>query len=140
MTFLDGGQIPDGVHGFVKWFNQNSFAAFYSTPLAATISAGLILGDLTIVSESFHLRASVKQPDLTPVRVEGALAALVNPDVVVYQQPAKKALVPDSRLKSAGLWVPGQRHQNDARIHALAYAVTNHHEPTIKAYWPERED
>lgn len=125
LTFVDGGQIDDGVAGFVKWFRDTRNWC----PPAGEIG-------MTIVSESFTLRPGVKSPDLTPVRIEGALTALLGPDMVVYQQPARKAQVGDERLKRNGLWIPGQRHQMDARIHGLAYMLSLMHGPTIHAYWP----
>lgn len=124
LSFIGGGQIEDGLHGFIYWFEQPEAFA----------------GNITIVSESFQLRASVRNPDVTPLRIEGALEALLGPGRVVYQQPALKSTVGDQLLKDNGLWIPGQRHQMDARIHAIAYLKKNRHLPTIRAFWPEKED
>ena len=120
LTFLLGGQIEDGVDGFVE------FASLMPRH-----------PDLIIVSESFQLRPAVRNPDVTPLRIEGALTALLGPGRVVYQQPAMKSTVGDQKLKDHGFWIPGQRHQMDARIHALAYLKKNKHMPTLRAYWGE---
>lgn len=125
LEFIYGGQITGGVDGFVKWMKENT-----EFP-----NAELVDFDLTIVSESFSLRPGVRNPDLTPVRIEGALTALVGTENVVYQQPAMKALVSDDRLRKYGLWIPGQRHHMDARIHALAYMSRLKHIPTLRKYW-----
>jgi hypothetical protein len=127
LNFVDGGQITAGVNGFVAWFTRMSWMGGMSDD-----------SDVQIVSESFTLRPAVKFPDVTPLRIEGALSALLGPDGVRYQTPATKALVPDSELRRLGFWIPGQRHQMDARIHALAYMMKTHYMPTLETYFGEQ--
>lgn len=126
--FLDGGQIPGGVDGFVEWFLSDQM---WKYPMLDADNEGV-----TVVSESFVLDGRTKFPDVTPLRIEGALSALLGPDTVVYQRNTAKGKVGDQLLRDSGLWLKGQRHQNDARLHALAWAKTNH-APTVRAYWPE---
>lgn len=123
LNFIDGGQIPNGVAGFVDWVSSVAPAGFN--------------GNVTIVSESFVLDGRTKFPDLTPVRIEGALTALLGDGVVHYQRNTYKGRVGDDKLKELGFWIPGQRHQMDARLHALAYLKTQGHLPTVSTYWPE---
>jgi len=124
LLFAGGGQIEGGLVGVLEFLSRIGYG----------------YKDAIIVSESFQLRPGVKSPDVTPLRIEGALTALFGPDRVVYQQPALKASVGDQRLKDNGLWIPGQRHQMDARIHALAFVKRNKHLPSLRAYWPESEE
>lgn len=138
LEFIDGGQISGGVDGFVDWYRVNSGLTWAATNNLNPILSHPELYGLVIVSESFTLRPGVKSPDVTPLRIEGALSVLAPQDRLVYQQPAHKSLVGDQKLKELDFWIPGQRHQMDARIHALAYAVRQRHIPTLEAYWPER--
>lgn len=121
LAFLDGGQITGGVDGFVKWAWEMEDTIRLSSPV--------------IVSESFNLRPAVKFPDVMPLRIEGAMTAIFGPGTVIYQPPAAKSLITDNRLRANGLWIPGQRHHMDARIHALAYARKILHPPTLRKYW-----
>jgi len=129
MTFVAGGQIPNGVVGVVNFIKAQELNQLEPWEW----------DQFTIVSESFVLDGRTKQPDLTPVRIEGALTALLGEGTVTYQRNTKKSLVGDSALREHGFWIPGQRHQMDARMHALAWGKLNHL-PTAKAYWPEHED
>ena len=133
MYFVDGAQIPNGVQGLVDFLVKE----FPLTNIYDSVRG--LAPDFTIVSESFILDGRTKQPDLTPVRIEGALTALLGEGTVTYQRNTFKSLVGDEGLKRLGFWLPGQRHQNDARLHALAWAKLNHL-PTAQAYWPEAED
>lgn len=137
LEFVDGGQIPNGVDGFVEWYRINSTITWATSGALRPVLSQPDLFGLTIVSENFQLRPSVKNPDVTPLRIEGALSVLAPQDRLVYQQPAQKSLVGDQKLKELGFWIPGQRHQMDARIHALVYAVRQKHLPTLETYWPE---
>lgn len=45
---------------------------------------------------------------------------------ITYQSAAQaKGVVTDKRLKSWGLWVPGQQHARDAIRHAVTYLRSN---------------
>ena len=124
LEFKFGGQISGGVAGFCVFVSDESLEGE--------------LDDVIIVSESFTLRPGVKMPNLTPIRIEGAMTALLGDGTVVYQQPSAKGLVPDATMKRLGLWLPGQRHQMDARIHAMAYMMKMGHLPTLTKYFPEQ--
>lgn len=132
IEFIVGGQIPNGVAGVADFF-RNQFRQ-----LVAYDSEDIYVTGFTVVSESFTLRPGVKMPNLEPVRIEGAFTAFWDEGFVQYQQPSAKALVPDATLKRLGLWIPGQRHQMDARIHALAYMMRQGHLPTLTKYFPEQ--
>ena len=117
-TLIECGQIPGGVEGFVDWMITSN--PDYDV----------------LVAESFSLRPGAVHPNLEPVKIEGALSALLGPGAVVYQQPSMKAVVGDERLRKAGLWQTSLRHANDAIIHGLAYAVvTLKHQLTIMRYY-----
>lgn len=123
LQFVDGGQIPNGCPGFVEWFKHDK-------------NIGLLRPDV-LVSESFQLRPGVKSPDVTPLRIEGAITALWGTENVVWQQPAQKSLIPDELLRERGLWIKGQRHQMDARIHLAGYVIRQHHKPTSHRFFPD---
>jgi len=108
-------QLPQGMKGYFDFFEG-------SRPT----------DNVTIVSESFVNRQSVKNPDVTPLRIEGIQYSLWG-DEVEYQTPDMKALVPDQVLKDNNLWTPGHRHQMDALIHALVWLRNQGHKPTLEA-------
>jgi hypothetical protein len=125
LAVLDGGQIPNGVVGVCE---------FFTLELGSKLRAlDIQFSDLEIVAESFRVR--FVYADVTPLRIEGALTALLGPDRVQYQTPGTKALVGDQRLRELGLWIKGHRHQNDAIIHALAHMLVIKHKPTLEAYY-----
>lgn len=125
LAILDGGQVPGGVVGLCD---------FLTRELGSILRrVGAEFSDLEIVSESFRVRFTYA--DVTPLRIEGALTALFGPDRVIYHPPATKALVGDQKLRELGLWVKGQRHENDAIIHALAHMLIIKHKPTLEAYY-----
>lgn len=137
LIFLDGGQIEGGLVGVINFIN--------AAMMPSALSGGSRLRQLFqypelytfhIVSESFVLDGRTRQPNVTPLRIEGALTALLGDGVVHYQRNSYKGRVGDSKLREIGFWIPGQRHQMDARLHALAYMKTRHL-PTAQAYWPE---
>lgn len=105
------GMIAGGVDGFIEWWK----AQFWTPDL--------------VVSESFQLRGVVN-PDITPLRIEGALSVL-RPGVI-YQPPAAKMHAKDAVLRRYGLWWPGAGHDRDAARHALAYLKLTHHAPTME--------
>lgn len=111
---LDHGMIPDGIDGFIQWWRESGYEC--DNP------------DL-VVSESFQLRGVVN-PDITPLRIEGALSVL-RPGVI-YQPPAAKMHAKDAVLRRYGLWWPGAGHDRDAARHALAYLKLQNHTPTME--------
>jgi hypothetical protein len=117
--------VQNGSKGFRDWFREADF------------------GVAVIVCESFKPDGRTKAPDLNPVRVETVLEVLWGDDVI-FQPNTMKTNVPDALLKKHGLWVTGAdvdwvdgRDVNDSQIHALAYAKSIHHVPTIRKYWPD---
>lgn len=92
-----------------------------------------------VVSESFVLDGRTANPDVTPLRIEGAIAALTPAHVpVVYQRNTFKSHADDLLLKRAGLWFVGQEHSRDSARHAVAFLKTRRHMPTLRALWPPR--
>lgn len=124
LTFIGGGQIPDGLAGFNLWM--------------AGRTSIFRRGDVAVVAESFVLDGRTKFPNITPLRIEGALEAWLYPIQPIYQRNTAKGYVSDQRLRDYDLWIPGQRHQMDARIHAMACMYLMGHVPTLNAYgWGE---
>jgi len=129
VRMLVGGQIPNGVVGFAEWCTEQLGAILRRYKIK--------FDDLEIVSESFKVRFT--HADVTPLRIEGAQTVLFGPDKVQYQTPGDKRLYDDSKLKLHSLWVPGHRHQNDARIHVMVYLLKKKHQPTLREYFTETE-
>lgn len=88
-----------------------------------------------VVSESFRLDGRTPSPDVSPLRIEGALLALAQCPLI-WQQNVMKAHAPDELLKRAGLYQRGMPHANDAIRHAIAWSKLNGHRPTIEWLWP----
>lgn len=114
-SVIEHGMIPNGLAGFLNWWSEDHIALDYLD---------------VIVSESFQLRGKVVNPDVTPLRVEGALAVLA--PRTIYQQPLMKVHASDAILRAYGLWWPGAGHDRDAARHALAYLKLQGHMPTIR--------
>lgn len=121
LTIKRTWQIPNGLDGFLEW------AADFDEDVA---------GDV-FVCEDFILRPGVPNADITPAFIIGAVKALgLNP---VMQAPSLKSLVSDNVLRRAGLWEPGKRHSNDARIHLAVYLRNQGHAPTLNLLFPRDE-
>lgn len=114
LTHIEHGTVPGGVDGFVRAWNDGVFGEFEE-----------------IVSESFILDGRTASPDVTPLRIEGALVALW-PGYVFYQRNLLKRLASDDLLKRTGLWWPGKGHDRDSARHALALMQTRKHRPTLE--------
>jgi hypothetical protein len=127
LTLVCGGQIPDGVTGVCEFF-ANELG-----PILRGLDTSF--DELAIVSENFKVR--FVYADVTPLRIEGALTALLGPDRVIYHTPASKGLVGDQKLKEIGFWVKGHRHQNDAIIHALVHMLHIKHGPSLAKYYSD---
>lgn len=117
LEHLEHGTIDWGVRGFVQWWERE--------PRAIDI----------IVCETFHLDGRTPKPNLEPLRLEGALAALWSGQIV-YQRNGMKVHAPDSLLKAHGLWWPSKGHDRDSARHAIGYAKVTGHRPTIEKFWP----
>lgn len=119
LELLEAGQWHGGLEGFIAaWSNIQA-------------------PDL-VVAESFVLDGRTQKPDVTPLRIEGALRVLA-PCQVVLQRNVYKSHAPDELLKRAGLWQKGKPHANDAIRHAIAWAKTKGHRPTMEWLWPMPE-
>lgn len=117
LTHIEHGMIGGGVEGFVRWYIED--APEFDE----------------IVSESFVLDGRTVSPDVTPLRIEGALVALW-PEYVIYQRNLLKRLAPDDLLKRIGLWWAGKGHDRDSARHALALMQSRKHIPTLKWLFP----
>jgi hypothetical protein len=89
-----------------------------------------------VVFETFVLDGRTAFPDLTPLQIEGALAALWR-GPLVGQRNTFKRFAPDGLLKAHGLWWPGKGHDRDAARHAIAERVTAGHKPTLALFHPD---
>lgn len=120
---IEHGQIVGGVEGFIEWWKDSGIEYEFDE----------------VVSESYRLDGRTPKPDVTPLRIEGALAVLW-PEVV-YQPNTYKAIVTDERIKALGLWWPGQQHARDSLRHAWARMKHLKHMPTLLAggWGPKRK-
>lgn len=120
---LGYGQIQNGLDGFMNFIEE------WDAPYADAI-----------VSESFIPDGRTRIPDLTPLKIEGAMRVIFGKRVH-WQRNAMKLHAPDAFLKEFGFWFPGQEHARDAARHAIAYAKVNaRHIPSIEYFWPGRKE
>lgn len=117
---FEHGQITGGVQGFVEWWRE------HERDIEPDVDE--------VVSESFVLDGRTVSPDVTPLRIEGALSVLW-PHGVIYQRNTFKAHAPDATLKRLGFWWRGEQHARDSARHALAFLKVRKHLPTVRAYW-----
>lgn len=138
MYRLEYGLIKGGLDGFVSWLE---------------LRLGRLRPDI-LICERFNTKdGRVARADLTPLYLEGALYAISSALglEVVWQGTDMKALCSDDTLRANGLYfLPSEakgdpaimhvdaRDVNDSQRHALAYAKSTDHEPTIALYWPDR--
>ncbi|QIK61788.1 hypothetical protein G7068_16105 [Leucobacter viscericola] len=95
-----------------------------------------------LVSESFVDDGRTPKPDVQALRIEGALMtmrALAGQSAPIFQRNVYKAHAPDELLRRTGYWKKGQPHATDAIRHAIAWAKTRGHRPTIESLWPVPE-
>ena len=133
--------VLGGVEGFIEWWQENQ--------------DGEIAHELVV--EKFHLDPTNQfSADLTPVAIEGALAALnwdAGVEIAWQGRELKSALIgypPEARTKTErqrvrfdfldrfGLFAKGAHNDdsNDAITHALTYLKRRKHAPTLMAFWP----
>lgn len=113
LLHVDHGMIRGGLDGFIRWWADTNG------------------GDPDeVVSETFVLDGRTAQPDVTPLKIEGALSVLF--PGWIGQRNFAKAHAPDDLLKVKGLWWPGQPHAVDSARHAVAYLKTRRHAPTLR--------
>lgn len=122
LTKVAHGQIQGGLDGFLEYFYPftGQFPAFD-----------------VIVSESFVLDGRTPNPDITPLKIEGVLAAHAHRThtLVRLQRNNWKKHVDDNKLVEAGVYIAGMPHANDSMRHALAYMKTTFHRPTLEKYF-----
>lgn len=116
---IDHGTITGGVKGLIAWWYTRG-------------SAGEGMQWDEVVSESFRLDGRTMFPNITPLRIEGALAVLW-PDVH-YQPNTMKAHVTDEWIKDHGLWWKGKGHDRDSLRHAFSYLKIRRHAPTLRLW------
>jgi len=117
LTLVAHGTIKGGVNGFIRWWQKRE--PDYDV----------------VVSESFILDGRTPFPNVTPLKIEGALAVLW--PSFVLQRNVMKAHFKDDRIKALGLWWRGEPHSIDSMRHAFAYMKVNEHLPTIRWAWPQ---
>lgn len=116
LELRDYGQIEGGVRGFLHWWE------------------GREKSDI-VIAENFVLDSrAIAHPDLSGVRILGALEVLA-PGFI---SPRNSAMVhaPDPFLRKHGLYINGQRHARDSIRHAVSWAKTTKHRPTLERFWP----
>ncbi|UOE45901.1 hypothetical protein [Agromyces larvae] len=118
ITHLEHGTVEGGLDGFIAWWKVEGWQPD------------------VVVSETFVLDGRTPKPDITPLKIEGALSVLF--PGWVGQRNVMKRHAPDAFLKEHGLWWPGKGHDRDSARHAIAWAKTNLHRPTLDAYWGRR--
>lgn len=129
-------EVDFGALGFRDWWRQNAHLR-YQSPGAEF--------DATFVVERFDLNMGNEfKADLTGVQVEGAVMALIDPNLVVWHSRSQKqkAGMYDAILKKNNMWTKGSsvnwtdgRDVNDATIHCLEYLRTHNHMPTLRKYF-----
>ena len=144
-------QVHDGLSGFIEWW-EATFRELWINE---------------IVCESFSLREENKfAPDVTPLRIEGALEALLSVHKshsgwrpsLTYQPPSAKGGLTGYSPKAQagtkamrqrerfdfldrfGMFKPGTENDDthDAITHALVSLKRRKHAPTLRAFWPPR--
>lgn len=88
-----------------------------------------------IICESFTLREGVYGADLSPTYIIGALEALYPLHEIIYQEPHRKPLCDDKRLKKLGIYEPARGHAMDAVRHGIIYLRNSKHLPTLQKGW-----
>jgi hypothetical protein len=88
-----------------------------------------------VVAETFRLDGRTPKPDVTPLRIEGALS-VVFPGWIGQANTCKRS-ADDLFLKRNQLWFSGLPHATDSARHALHLLKVRRHMPTIRRYWPD---
>lgn len=101
-----------------------------------------------VVFERFVLSGANKfTADLSAKVVEGAVRAIFDEKLIVWQLRADKALISDKWQKDNGYWMTGKRANwtdgrdvNDAIKHILVWLLRNNHRPTIEMINPREKN
>jgi hypothetical protein len=120
LTHLAHGTQSGGVAGFRDWWERSG---------PDSLGADGFIPDELVV-ESFVLDGRTISPDITPLRIEGALTVLWRGPIAL-QRNLYKRHAPDPLLREHGLYWRGPGHDRDAARHAVAYLVTRKHMPTL---------
>lgn len=128
---LEFGVIPGGVDGFLDWLEEHLGILAVSIVICEWFNPALGTGGGFKNYEAMEIQGALR----------GACRALAID--LVKQQVDMKAECTDDALKRAGLWIENAevewedaRDVNDTQRHALAFAKSQDHEPTIRAIWP----
>lgn len=124
LRHVDHGTITGGLGGFMRWWSDT-------------------LGgepDM-VVAEDFILDGRTARPDTTPLEILGALEMVCHQTGTPLARPRNfmKAHAPDDLLKRLGLWWSGAGHDRDSARHALAWAKTTKHAPTLRWMYGRKE-
>ncbi|MBG6106624.1 hypothetical protein [Frigoribacterium sp. CG_9.8] len=117
LTHVEHGMQAGGLRGFIQLMHERD-------------------GQFDeVVAESFILDGRTAFPNITPLRIEGALAALWHGPVTLQRNVFKRH-APDALLKELGLWWKGPGHDRDSARHAIAYLLGKKHMPTLLSIYP----
>jgi hypothetical protein len=121
LTHIAHHQCEQGLEGFIRFMMPHEKVAPFDV----------------IVSESFKLDGRTPNPDITPLKIEGALDVMsVLMQAPLYFQPNNfKAHVDNGKLKEHNLYWPGQQHAMDSARHAITWAMIQRHMPTLLEYF-----
>lgn len=95
-----------------------------------------------VVAEQFVLDGRTPNPDVTPLKIEGAMMAHYDPDftLIAFQRNNFKKHVSNELLKAHDLYWKGEQHAMDSARHALAFMKVNKHMPTLQKYFSDNEE
>lgn len=114
--------IPSGCEGFVDWFKEFDHFSM----------------DI-VICELFEIDGTITG-SWSP-RIEGALMALWNGEIVWQRRDEKAALLPTEPARRAWFNRRGLRfktsHELDSVVHALVYLKRMKHMPTLMKWWPK---
>lgn len=139
---LEGfGVTHNGLEGFVDWWIADS-ARFQASIFVVEGFRLRGSNEFTAALDGVEIIGWFKGHFKLLIEVYGLAESPEN--MLVFQMPTDKALVPDSLLKSHGFWKTGKdvghtdgRDVNDAIIHGIAYLFKQKHRPTLDAYFLE---
>lgn len=137
LYLLGSGLVQGGLKGFGDWVGRGPLAQF---PIGI------------VICEHYVPDGRPGDPELAAPKIEAVLLFTLRDGRarIVLQPNTYKRQVSDAILQEHGLWVDPTEAQfrfnhtdgrdiNDTMLHALAWAKTNDHQPTIAHYWPDNE-
>ena len=122
------GVDPGGTTGWAVWDDgeiaasgQSSFKDFVGVVIDWAVCTQTVVCERFTISE--HTLRKTRQPDaLYVIGFLMGYAELEGYEVELSPTSAK-AFATDDKLKAYGWWVPGQRHNNDARRHLMVWLL-----------------